>query len=481
MDWSWAVATYQWIIAHPWEALAIYLIATIAGIAIKRFFRAVAAVLADPTDVLRLDLAERALAAVRPWTLTRLLTIIRAVFTRTFGLARVITRAMRSVARPVRQVHRWPVGPTVAQLTAWISTFLRTLLDAADSSQAIVRSQIVGCIAQLRPSPGQRIVGATIFGVATLAFFYADAGLLTQTFSQMNPDAKFVIPDFLNNLPLQLSVASFVSFAMLGVVICDLIGITHVGPWSGLTGGRWGFLMTVTVLLFITLLFSSAATSFWRADLLQANANVAVTTTSGPTLEGKPIFDVATRALLKEWAVGLIQPLMLLIGVLVFVGALDFVTVAWLVLMLLVYGVLGLVRLVGQLLVSAVVPAIGWLLQGFARIAGVLGIAVGLLTLTVALIGLLVFTALATGVTAVVLFATFGLWGGLWALVRATIRLLIVLLQRLGSLLEKAIDVVLAPAVILWNWPARASWFQRRLGFRPIANDPPAPIVELAG
>src|SRR2546423_15163884 len=102
-----------------------YLLFVVAGAAIKRLLCAAAELLASPPEVLKLELAERALNAARPWGLTRLLAIVRGVYARVGGLPQKLVRAMRSLARPIRQAHRWPIAPTIAQLAVWVSAFVK--------------------------------------------------------------------------------------------------------------------------------------------------------------------------------------------------------------------------------------------------------------------------------------------------------------------------------------------------------------------
>ena len=93
---------------------------------------------------------------------------------------------------------------------------------------------------------GQQIVGAFVGFLALLLFVYADAAQGAQTFTLL---FEGDIPKFLNSIIIPLMTASVGSALILGVLIGDLLGLTHLGLYEKNTPRIFLWITCINLLL----------------------------------------------------------------------------------------------------------------------------------------------------------------------------------------------------------------------------------------
>jgi hypothetical protein len=194
---------------------------------------------------------------------------------------------------------------------------------------------------------GQQVVGAFVGFLALLLFVYADAAQGAQTFTLLFEDK---IPDFLNSIIIPLMTASVGSALILGVLIGDLLGLTHLGLYEKKTPRAFLWITCINLLLSLTL---STVIALARMKLLGTDiAEVQMLVNIAQSVVILPML-ITTALLFKAW-IGIF----VILGMLLSVFAVPFAVFEFIVRILadlLRYGVVG-----GKFIISRIV----WLVLG---------------------------------------------------------------------------------------------------------------------
>lgn len=445
----------QPVLDHPLVFVLALVILTAFGTPAKRLLASVATVVHVPADFARAEL-EPALVRQQPWSLGRLLSKLRSYFGPLFDRpARALGRAIARVAGLIGRSGTWPIERITNVVLRFVDPFLHETAQLLDPIAGRAREASASALAALGGQGrwiGWRVIGGLLFFAGLCLFLYADAVLSIASHEQAIKAVVTFLPDWLKEVSLAYAVASFMSALMLGLVIFDLAGMTHLGPWDELTGRRRVALAVVVGVTAFTSLVLATFLSLWRANVILADfipADVA------RTLEG--------------WALTLPIPLLLIATAVIGWGAIAMPWIAWIVLSAVAWFVIRAITTLLRIFALVLAPVMA-LLGGALRVLGVLGLiaVIGAICLGLAAI----FLGLSLGLAEILLLGAIGLalWAAAWAIAVIAVYafyLVALLVDGLVSLLQHVVHALMYPGAVLWNWLASFDASRRR-HLRPV-------------
>lgn len=233
--------------------------------------------LADTIRQLVADIRDHPLETALTITVVTVAALVVALFApsinsgiRAIGVG--LTRLLLSGAARARKAAAWlaglPIAAFVADLSRFAVTAITTVSEAITSAiETLGRWMGAAWAALAGPTwTGWRVIGGVFYTTAFILYLWADAGLLLATVEHLTQTRVAWVPEFMRELGLQLVVTSVVSAAVLGSVISDVAGVTHLGPWSTISRNwRWA-VGSVAALLFVVLVAAGLMITAYRAD-----------------------------------------------------------------------------------------------------------------------------------------------------------------------------------------------------------------------
>jgi hypothetical protein len=426
----------------PLVLLALILV-TLFGMPARALIGSLAALLRVPAQFTRTEV-EPSLRRVTPSAPNRLLRNLRAYFGPVLDRpARSLGRAMRGLFSTMTQAPSWRVAPITDAIVGLVSPLVDQAATHAEHGSARLEAQALSASAELRGRSdrwaGWRVIGGLLFFAGLCLFVYADAVLSIASHEKAIGAPVAFLPDWFREVTLAYAIASFVGALMLGLVFFDLIGMTHLGPWDDLAERPRRGLTWIAGALAVSFLLLAFFLALWRASVIV------------PTFIPA---DVADKLL--GLALTFPIPLMLLATALIAWGAIAMPWLAW----ILIVGALGLAVLLVALVLRAVsraLPPAAVLLGGLLRIAGVIALGAVVALLGVAAAGYFAVSVVAVGTMLVLGVAGLALWIAGWFLAEAivyAVQLVARLTDGVALALQRAIDFLMTPGKIVWNWIA---------------------------
>ncbi|MDE3102968.1 MAG: hypothetical protein KGJ98_12115 [Chloroflexota bacterium] len=402
---------------------------------------------------------------------------------RSLGL--LLVRADRVLGDPIRKVGwAWTfVGNATSTVSSWpvneaTTPVGSTACDLANRAErrltawsAALQKMFAAGVAELRGPTGtwagSRVAGAIIFLAVSAAFLFADSGIAIRTEMSATGEPTQLLPGWLvQNLPLQLAIASFGATLALGIVLFDLLKMHSLAPFDRLTPVARMWLVRLSALLLGLALTLAAMVALWRSDALMDGAWLSPevrTSALGLSLTLPIVLLLATTAL-TAWGV----------------------VAAGIVAVLVVDGIL--IATVEVLRVGAIIGSTTsvHISNGVALALRGLGTAVLVLSLvpialaTIPLYGVVVAGTL---VLLVLFTAVVGGWWLAWSGLRVAALLLDLQARATAAMIEvvkASIDVLRAPVVKLRKmFRSQPSASMPRAGGRTRAPRRPARVVRL--
>lgn len=436
------IEVFQPVLDHPLIFAVAVVVVTAFGVPGKRLLGAIGTAGHVPARFARAEI-EPALDRTHPWTGGRLLGKVRSYFGPLFDRpARALGRAIRRAAGLISRATEWPIDRITGVVLRFIDPFLRETSALLDPMAARASGASASALAALGTNGrwvGWRVIGGLLFFAGLCLFLFADAALAIASHEKAVGVAVGFLPDWLKEVTLAYAVASFLSALMLGLVIFDLAGMTHLGPWDELTGRRRSWLAAVVIATACVSLVLATFLSLWRSSVIIADfipADVA------RTLEG--------------WALTLPIPLLLIATALIGWGAIAMPWILWIVATAVGSLVLSIVSALVRVL-AVVLPTVVAFLGEVLRILGILGLCVVIAVISVALVA--VFLGLSLGLAEILVLGVVGLavWAAAWAVGIAVVyalELLASLVDAIVALLQHVIHALMYPGAGIWNWIA---------------------------
>jgi hypothetical protein len=454
------VEMLQPVFDHPLAFGLAVLIVTIFGTPAKRLLSSIGALLHGPARSARTDLGP-ALGRAQPWTLGRLLAKLRSYAGPLFDRpARVLGRWIVRLTGFISRSGAWPVERLTNVIVRFIDPFLDETAQLLEPIAARARGASSAALAALGGAEGRwagwRVIGGLLFFVGLAFFLFADAALSIASHEKAIGVTVGFLPDWLKEVTLAYAVASFVSALMLGLVIFDLVGMTHLGPWGDLTGPRRAVLAGIVVATAALSLTLATFLSLWRASII---VDQFIPADAARSLEG--------------WALTLPIPLLLVGTALIGWGAIAMPWILWIAATALAWLALRVLTAALRV-VALILPALMTLLGGVLRLLGIVGLIAVIAAISVALAALFIVGAL--GLAELLVLGVFGLalWAAAWvigAVIVYGLQLLAMVLDGLVVLAQHVIHVLMYPGAGLWNWLASFD-VARRWHLRAIPMDP---------
>jgi hypothetical protein len=148
-------------------------------------------------------------------------------------------------------------------LAALFSMFLHPLQSISAWFQragAAFKSGALSELAQDRDGKSiiEPLLGAMLFSVFSVLFIYSDTMLIGMSFAALG-HGEFSA-EMMQQTPTVLLAMSFIANAgFWGLVFCDMIGLTHCGPWNRVKGFYRYALMTISIIcMFVTIAIAMA-------------------------------------------------------------------------------------------------------------------------------------------------------------------------------------------------------------------------------
>jgi hypothetical protein len=445
----------QPVLDHPLVFVLALVIVTVFGTPAKRLLASIGTVVHVPARFARAEI-EPALGRSQPWTLGRLLAKLRSYFAPLFDRpARALGHAISRVAGLIAASGTWPIERITNVVLRFVDPFLHEAAQLLDPIAERAREASASALAALGEHgrwTGWRVIGGLIFFIGLALFLFADAALAIASHEKAVGVAVSFLPDWLKEVTLAYAVASFLSALMLGLVIFDLAGMTHLGPWDVLTGPRRAILAIVVGLTGIASLVLATFLSLWRSSII--------------VLDFIPA-DVART--LEGWALTLPIPLLLIATAVIGWGAIAMPWILWIVATAAASFVLRMVTTLLRIFALVLAPVLA-LLGGLLRVLGILGLVAVIGVICVALAA--VFLGLALGLGEILILGVLGLalWAVAWAIGVVAVYglyLLAALVDGLVVLAQHIVHALMYPGAILWNWLASFDAARRR-HLRPI-------------
>jgi hypothetical protein len=432
----------QPVVDHPLVFALAIVIVTAFGVPAKRLLAAVGTLAHVPGRFARSELAP-ALGRTHPWTLGRLLGKLRSYFGPVFDRpARALGGAIGRTARLIARATAWPIDRITGLILRFVDPFLHELSQLLDPIAARASAASGAALAALSTDGrwvGWRVIGGLLFFVGLCLFLFADAALAIASHEKAVGVAVAFLPDWLKEVTLAYAVASFLSALMLGLVVFDLAGMTHLGPWNELTGRRRSWLAGIVIATACVSLVLATFLSLWRASVILPDFIPADT---ARTLEG--------------WALTLPIPLLLIATALIGWGAIAMPWILWIVVTAIGSFVLSLLSTLLRVL-AVVLPTVVAFLGEVLRILGILGlcVAIGLLCVTLAA----VFVGISIALAEILVLGAVGvaLWAAAWLvgmIVVAVLDLVAAIVDGLVGFAQHIVHALMYPGAGIWNWVA---------------------------
>jgi hypothetical protein len=424
----------------PLVLLALFLV-TLLGIPARNLVGALATLLRAPSNFTRTDI-DPLLRRVTPSAPNRFLRGLRSYFGPVLDRpARGLGAAIAALFAVASEAPRWRVAPITDAIVGLVSPLVDQAATHAENGSARLGAQASSAASELRGSSGRwagwRVIGGFLFFIGLCLFLYADAALSIASHEKAIGAPVAFLPDWFREITLAYAIASFVGAIMLGLVLFDLMGMTHLGPWDDLDPGHRRTLTAIAVGLAVSFLLLALFLALWRSSVLVADYIPA---------------DLATK--LEGLALTLPVPLMLLATALIAWGAIAMPWLAW----ILVVGALALAMLLVALVLRAIsraLPPAAILLGGLLRIVGVIALGAVIGFLAVVAIAYFAVSVVAVGTVLILGAAGLALWIAAWLLAELAVygvRLLARITDGIALVLQRFIDALMYPGKTLWNW-----------------------------
>lgn len=452
----------SWLAERPF-ALPLFLLgALVVGPPLKNLLATAAGWLAPRAAAVD-STARPLLRTATPWTPPATFGRIAAYFERL--LRRPVAALWASVlrlAQAIRSAPSWRVEIVAGAVIGVVQPALTHAVAFADAGSDRVRAVAHSTAEALRGPErhfiGWRVAGGVLFALGLAGFLYADLGISIASHEQATQTGGGVVPDLLRNLALQYAVASFLSALMLGFILFDFIGMTHLGPWEDLRGWPRNLVLGLVVVVMAAFIVIAGFLALWRADEILLNRWLSPET---------------SRSLLG-WALTLPVPLMYVATALVAWGA---VALPWLLILIAAGVALLVLRLAAFVLRAglAMLVPLGNVLTMVLRLCVVVGLVAAIVALTLAIVAVILAGAVAIaeviGAAAVVV----ALWTLLWLaghLGLAGLLTAATIADGAATILYQVINLLMWPAASVWNWIAGFD-IGRRLHLGAVALDGP--------
>jgi hypothetical protein len=452
----------QVVLDHPLAFALGLLIVTVLGTPAKYLLASVSVLLHRPARSAR-DL-EPALGRAQPWSLGKFFAKLRSYAGPVFDRpARIVGRWIVRLLGVISGSGSWPVERLTNVVVRLVDPFLAETAQLLDPIAARARGASAAALAALGgPNgrwPGWRVIGGLLFFIGLGLFLFADAALSIASHEKAIGVSVGFLPDWLREVALAYAVASFVTALMLGLVIFDLAGMTHLGPWGELAGRRRTVLTWLVIATAGLALLLSAFLSLWRAWVIL------------------PTFIPADTAVaLEGWALTLPIPLLLIATALIGWGAIAMPWILWIAATAVVWLVLRVLTTLVRV-IALILPALMAVIGAVLRVVGIVALIAATGFVCVALAALFLIGAIGLAELLGLGLLGLALWAAAWVIGVVAVygvQALDVLLDWLALLLQHVVHVVMCPGAGLWNWlvamDARQRWHLRAIPMEPTAT-----------